>query len=1014
MMAFTNEQLQAINTEGTNIIVSAGAGSGKTAVLTERVIRKLKDGIDIDKLLILTFTNEAANEMKNRIRKAITINKLDRQLDLINSSYITTFDSFALSLVKKYHYILNIPKDIKITDSGIITLYKYKVIDKLFEDMYGTPLFDKMINDHCIKDDTLFKKFIIEVSNKLDLLTNKDEYLENYLYNFYNDKYLEDLVIRYNKLIRDKIDEIRNTYEELTSYCTDSLISKLDGYFKPLFDGSKYSDYVLFRDIPAVRLVGVSEEGITLKDNLKELISEVKEILRFDSTDDIINGIKETKDYMALITDIIRKLDNYVFAYKDKYNIYEFDDISHMALTLVRDNISIREEIKESFNEIMIDEYQDTSDIQEEFISYITNNNVYMVGDIKQSIYRFRNANPYIFQDKYYKYDRLDGGIKIDLLKNFRSRSETINNINEIFDLIMDDDIGNANYRLSHNMIYGNTLYDNEDSGHDNNMEVWTYKMDEDDKYTREEKELFIIAEDIKNKIDNKYQVFDKESGKLRDITYTDICIITDRNKYLEDYKKILEYDHIPSVLYIDYELTDNMVILAIRNLINLVDHVNNDIYDDKFRYLWTSVARSFIFSYDDNKIYKLLTNKKLYDDDIVKLCKEININNSIPVIINEILDKFEIYDRLVNVANINDNIIRISNLIDIANNLNDLGYSLDNFIDYLMDMEELGLSVKYSLNTKDNNAVKIMNIHKSKGLEFSLCYFTGMHNKFTIRDISSKYLVTNKYGIILPYIKDNELCNTILRDLYTEDFYLEEISEKIRLLYVALTRCREKMIILANLDDVTGYDNLVPNSVRIKYRSFLDILKSINVISKYMVKKEAKYTKDYKKLSIKAIDLLKSNDIIKQHELDIKYEIIDNKRFSKGNTYLLSSEEIKKMEYGIKVHESFEYDDFKNPSNNSVIKLLKLIDNNFTRVYHEYEFNYSDKTGNYYGIIDLMIEYDNVIYIIDYKLKNILDDAYNKQLEGYKNYIKSITDKEVKTFLYSVIDNTLKEVCCE
>ena len=149
-MGFTKEQLLAINEDGKNIIVSAGAGSGKTAVLTERVLHKLKDGIDIDKLLILTFTNEAANEMKSRIRNTIKSNNLDRQLDLIDSAFITTFDSYALSLVKKYHYILNINKDIKIIDSIVFKIYKYKLLDNIFEKEYENDDFKILINDFCL------------------------------------------------------------------------------------------------------------------------------------------------------------------------------------------------------------------------------------------------------------------------------------------------------------------------------------------------------------------------------------------------------------------------------------------------------------------------------------------------------------------------------------------------------------------------------------------------------------------------------------------------------------------------------------------------------------------------------------------------------------------------------------------------------------------------------------------------------------------------------------------------
>ena len=152
-MAFTKEQQEAIDTEGKNIIVSAGAGSGKTAVLTARVLRKLLSGIDVDHLLVLTFTNEAASEMKNRIREAIIQNKLYDQLAALAGAQITTFDSFALSIVKKYHYTLNISQDIKIIDKDIITIYKRKILDQIFENKYGNSSFDKFISDYCLKDD---------------------------------------------------------------------------------------------------------------------------------------------------------------------------------------------------------------------------------------------------------------------------------------------------------------------------------------------------------------------------------------------------------------------------------------------------------------------------------------------------------------------------------------------------------------------------------------------------------------------------------------------------------------------------------------------------------------------------------------------------------------------------------------------------------------------------------------------------------------------------------------------
>ena len=1009
-MKFTTEQQLAIDKEGTNIIVSAGAGSGKTAVLTERVIRKLKSGVDIDKLLILTFTNEAASEMKNRIREAIIKNNLDNQLNKLESSYITTFDSYALSLVKKYHYLLNINKDIKIIDSSIITIYKYKTLDTIFENKYGDTLFNKLINDFCNKDDYYIKELIINIDDKLNNIVNKEEYLNNYIKTYYSSKYIDKLIKKYLELLDIEIKELNNIYNNLIYYCNDKLAKKITEWLNILFINKEYNNLVLFNTIPTVRFTGLNEEGIPLKEELKEKISKIKNLLRFKDIDEIKESILKTKDYAKVIIDIIKELDEKINIYKNKHNVFEFNDISNKAIEIVKDYPEIKEEIKENFNEIMIDEYQDTSDIQETFISYIENNNVYMVGDIKQSIYRFRNANPYIFQDKYNKYSKNIDGIKIDLNKNFRSRKETINNINEIFNRIMDNDIGNANYKEEHNMIYGNTTYD-ECTLENSNMEIYNYEVNKEDKFTKEEKELFIISEDINNLISNKYQVFDKKTNSLRDIKYSDICIITDRNKHLDTYKKILEYNKIPSIIYMDEELTNNTTILVIKNLINLVALVNNNDYSDKFRYLFTSIARSFIFNYDDNKIFNILKNKTYYEDNIISLCKEIDINLPLPEIINNILNTFDIYIKLTNLYDIEKNIVRINYLINISNDLSNLGYDMCEFIEYLDDTIKLNTGIKYSSNKVSENAVKIMNIHKSKGLEFSICYFTGMHNKFAIKDITTKTLFSSTFGIILPYLKDDELHDTIIKDLYTYNYYNEEISEKIRLFYVALTRTREKMIILANIDEeIEKYKTLVPKEIRKKYRSFLDIINSID-LTNYIVNKEAKCTNKYKLIKEKIILDDKVDIIINNKTINLEYKKKENKHFSKETNKLLDKDTIDNIMLGTNIHKIFEYADFKNPKDEYVINFLKQIDNNFINVYHEYSFSYEEDNNIYNGVIDLILEYNDHISIIDYKLKNISDNEYIKQLNGYKKYIEKITNKDVIIYLYSIMDNTLKEV---
>lgn len=1011
-MANTKEQQWAIDAEGSNIIVSAGAGSGKTAVLTQRVIRKIMSGVDVSKLLVLTFTNEAASEMKNRIRDAIIKNNLTKQLNLLDGAYITTFDSYALSVVKKYAYKLNISKNIGITDSNIITIYKYKVIDKIFDEMYGEEDFDNLINDFCLKDDTSLKKDIIKLSEKLDLQLDKEKYIKEYFLHYDNEEFIGKMINDYMHLIRNKVIQLKDIYEEFTSYCSDSLIKKIDEYFNGLFNAVEYDEYVLFMSKSSVRFTSVDENGLVLKEELKKKIEEIKKLLRFKDKNELTLGIEKTRRNIQVILNIISKMDSEVAKYKDKTGSYEFNDIAHMALGIVQNNLEIREEIRNYFNEIMVDEYQDTSNIQEEFVSLISNNNVYMVGDVKQSIYRFRNANPYIFQDKYNRYSKHDGGIKIDLLKNFRSRNETLFNINEIFNLIMDDEIGNADYLESHNMVYGNTAYDLENPGHDNNLEIYNYDNEINTMYTREEKEIFIISEDIHEKIKNKYQVFDKKSNHLRDIKYSDICIITDRNKYLDKYKKILEYEEIPSVIYMDHELTNDNVVLIIKNLISLVDYVNKGIIDDKFRYLFVSVARSFIFTYSDDMIYQIDKNKRYYQDEIIKKCKLINLNYPLEDIINEIFMVFNIYEKLTTLSGIDEYLIRIDNILDIASNLSGLGYNLEEFINYIEDVLNKGLTIKYSTNTSIDNAVKIMNIHKSKGLEFSLCYFTGMHNEFTIKEINDKILVSDKGGIILPYINENgDISQNILKDLYVDNFFKEEISEKIRLFYVALTRCREKMIIVTSLNkEKNGYGRLVPVNMRLKYRSFLDILNSIDVIDKYVVNKEANYTHDYDIIKLKEITKHTDGEVIDKKEIKINYEVGENKHFSKESD-ILDIDSVKAMKYGTLIHEELEYADFDKKNNKYLEKLFNVISSDYINVYREYEFSYQENNIVYNGVIDLMLEYDDYINIIDYKLKNIMDEKYNLQLRGYKKYIESISNKVVNIYLYSLIEDKILKI---
>lgn len=1025
-MAWTNEQKEAIYTEGTNIIVSAGAGSGKTAVLTERVLEKVKKGISVDNLLILTFTKMAAKEMKERIGDKLKKEGLTSELAKLDTADITTFDAYALSVVKKYHYYLNVSKDINIIDESVITLYKRKILKDIFEELYeeNNHEFIDFIQEYCIKDDKDIFEFILNINSKLDLKTNKREYLDNYINTVYDEVKIDNDIDNYIKVILRLISNINDYLEYIDD---DDYLAKLYDVISPLLSAKSYDDIKSNISIKLPILRGASDITREYRDKIKSTIDEIKKLTTYDSYDDIKRGILSTKGNAKVIIDIIKKLDDITYNYKVKYNSYEYSDISALAIKLVRDNKEIREEIKNNLNEILIDEYQDTNDVQEEFISYISNNNVYMVGDIKQSIYRFRNANPYIFKNKYDSYSNNIGGIKIDLNKNFRSREEVINNINLLFDRIMDNDIGGADYSLSHRMIYGNLMYKGDgDNKEDNNFSVYNYLNDTT--FKNNEVEAFIIADDIKNKINSGYRAFGKDTNGVRKIKYSDFAILLDSSKSFDLYKKILEYNGIPTSIVKSVNLTDGEVVLVIKNIISFIIKINDNKIDNEFKKLFISIGRSFLFNTDDNVLFDYFLNNNFKDSDIYKISYNITKRLdtiSLEEIIDLIVDNFDFYNKLFLLGDYNANILRIQKLKEITNSLINLDYDIYDYQKYLDDIISNNLKLEYSVNDNSTDTVKIMTIHASKGLEFGVCYYGELYNRFNNSDAISKYSYDNKYGIILPY-KDKFLYNTIYHNLSYRDYVMENISERIRLFYVALTRAKEKMIFILpsnTKEDNKSIGDIIDNSIRGKYNSFASIMYSLESITKDYYKNidinDINLSKDYNMISNNNYKehLKLINDKIGVNTTCIPSSIKENKTFSKKDIHIVTKEEEDKLLYGRLIHELFECTDFNNLDNLSdnnkkiIERFLEKVDISHANIYKEYEFIYDEDNTTYHGIIDLMLEYQDNIKIIDYKLKNINDDAYIKQLNGYKDYIEKLFNKKTSIYLYSITLNTLEEI---
>ncbi len=1018
MSKWTIDQEKAINESGTNIIVSAGAGSGKTAVLTERTIRKLINGTSINRLLILTFTNAAAGEMKNRIRTAIKCENLKEQLDYIDSAYITTFDSFSLSIVKKYHYLLGLSPKISIMDNSIEQYKTDEIIDNIFENMYGEENFNKLINDFCIKTDDNIKKIVKEISKKLDLLPNKKSFLNNYVDNFYNDSNLDKYINEYINKINDQKNLIKDLYKSLQSLVDNKYLEAFN--LEPLLESNTYDE--IKKNLSIIgsprKNKNCDDDFKMYKDKISIILKKLKDLTRFKDTKEIKESLFSTIPYIKAICSIIKELDSSFLKYKQENDIYTFSDIALLSIKIIKENPDIRESLKKSFDEIMVDEYQDTSDIQEEFINLISNDNVYMVGDIKQSIYRFRHANPYIFRNKYDNYSNNNGGIKIDLLKNFRSRSEVLDNINLIFNLIMDNEVGDAEYKISHQMVFGNTSYEtNLKTNQNNNMDILIYNPKNFEDFSKDEIEAFTVAYDIKNKVLNHYQIVDKEKFILRDCTYSDFAIIMDRGTSFNLYKKIFEYLSVPIIQIQNEKLTVGDDLTVFKNLMNLIVKINLKEFDSDFKYYYISVSRSYLYRLDDEEIFDIVKNNSYFETELFKKCQSINIYDIANInFIDKIIDIFNFYEKVINTNNIEERIIKLDYLKNLSLNLSNIGYNIIDFTHYLDEMVKKEV-IEYSKNTDSSNSVKILNIHKSKGLEYSICYFTGLSKKANDEDKKAKFLVDSNYNIITPYIS-NGIKDTILKDLLVSSEIRENVSEKIRLFYVALTRAKEKMIMLLPIEEeINGYTTLVPIYERLNYIRISDMLLSIYPVLKPYLKEidfnKVKLTHDYGLIKNYnySKELEEKEEKIEEKVNNIVYEEINSSKFSKNINELINIQDYNNIEKGNEIHKIFEMEDFKNTNNPYVMKFLKLIDNNYINCYKEYEFIYEIDNELKHGFIDLMLEYDYYISIIDYKLKNVLDKNYLKQLNGYKKYIKDLTKKEVKIYLYSILDNRLNQI---
>lgn len=1026
-MAWTNEQLEAINKEGQNIIVSAGAGSGKTAVLTSRILRKLKMGVSITELLVLTFTKAAASEMKERVREELLKDEeLKEQLVLLDEAFITTFDAFSLNFVKKNYYRLNISQDIKIGDSLVIKEVKRKIIDEIFQELYegDNPDFYLFLKHFTQKDDLLLARLVLNFSYILDLKSDTLEYIQNYERNFFSEESMTKLVTLFEENVFLMLENLINDFQELLSFLEEGKLSEfLRSAIDNLEKSKSYEEiYSFFEEFKMPSLPKGSEDEVK---DLKKMVTEnIKKFqgtyLHYATKEAMKLDVLKSKETVLLILKINKLLYERIMQYKIKNNYFEFIDVAKMAISLVKNNLEVRQEARDSFNEILIDEYQDTSDLQEEFMSYIAKDNLYMVGDIKQSIYRFRNANPYIFKKKYDDYSNHVGGYKIDLTKNFRSRKEVLNNINDIFNILMTDQFGAADYQKTHQMCYGMEKYDQLCFENDYNLELLNYSGKNFEDFSKPEIEAFIMARDIKDKM-KYYQVFDKKSQKIRDAKLEDFCILIDKTTHFETIKKIFEFEGIALNINADSDLSNSYLSNIIANILMLVTLHHEKNFNKEYYHFFTSVARSYLFNYTDTEIFLMVKERNFENELSKKITKMSYLIDSMSNIslFSEIIINFEIVERLPRIGNVLSSLVQVEYLQNILENLNDLGYTFAQSARHIKSILQSDEKIKYSLDSSKEQGVKIMSIHKSKGLEFPICYFPMNYTKFNLMEYNSDFGLDSQNGMYAAIYEDG-IRQTILKQLIVDNAINEEISEHIRLFYVALTRAREKMIIVNPIMELSMKYQLPQN-----FRSFSHFLFKVSSVlrnKKIIDLEQLNMSKDYLN-AIKVNDLnINNNRNYESNKRIFSYNT--RKKLSKAVDELLNPEDQKNIQLGLKMHSILESFNFKKEGieilncqkwiKDLLYQMLELdIFKNISlsNIYVEHEFMVTIENKKYHGIIDLMAVYDDHVDIIDYKLLAIDSEEYVNQLGIYKEYVQTKTSLPVSTYLLSLMEMKVKKI---
>jgi ATP-dependent helicase/nuclease subunit A len=886
---WTPEQEQAITARGSNTLVAAAAGSGKTAVLVERIITYLTDSenpVDVDRLLVVTFTNAAAAEMKKRIGEALekTLKQrpgslyLRKQLSLVNRANISTLHSFCMDVVRRYYYQIDIDPSFRILDDTERVLLQEQVLEEIFEEEYSDDsnqqffsLVDRYSSD---RGDDELQKLILDLYGFSQSHPWPEKWLDDVVsqYDVGHVEHIEQLPWGKQLLdgILQEIEDSKQLLQRGKKICLqeggpevyldtfksdeaviNNLISAGQNGWNELYNTFENLKFVaLSRKKGEDETPELREKAKKYRDQTKKAIDSIKKTYFMREPSFALNDLVEMAPALKKLVEVTKTFANRFQQKKREKGVVDFNDLEHYCLTILRADDSNKEVLKpsgaaldyqEKFVEVFVDEYQDTNHVQEAILQLVTkDNNMFMVGDVKQSIYRFRLAEPFLFINKYkaFSINGNEHGLRIDLAKNFRSRKEILDGTNYLFKQVMNEKVGEIEYDEAAELKLGASYPEHNDvQGEliliDRKGEGTEVVDDEEDDVDLEniQLEARYISKKIKQLIgtngDQPYEVFDKNTESLRPVTYRDIVILLrgtakEAPILLEEFKQ----NGIPSYAELTKGYFDATEISVMMSLLRIIDNPMQDIP-------FTAVLRSPIVKLSGSELAKIRIeqNKSNFYEAVVHyVSKDEGADDELSNKLSQFLTDLQRWRQQARQGSLADLIwqlyketgyfdfvggmvagmqrqANLKALYDRARQYEATSFrGLFRFLRFIERMQDRGsdLGTARALGEQED-VVRIMTIHKSKGLEFPVVFVAGIGKQFNEQDLRKKVLMHKDFGFGTKFIDPDLRVSypTLPMQAMKKKMKMEMLAEEMRILYVALTRAKEKMYLLGTVKDV-------------------------------------------------------------------------------------------------------------------------------------------------------------------------------------------------------------------